>query len=313
MANNRLTTEQWLQRLPEEKKIKYDYSKTVYTLASDKVVINCRTCGHEFMQRPESHENRSGCPICAKESTKNLLRLGRDEFIAKAKTIVKEDYDYSLVEYKNTYTKVSILCKESDHGVFQITPRNFLQGGRCQKCMKIQGDNKRRKTQEEFLEQLSKCEALGITYEYIEYKNDKTKVVFNCAEHGKFSALPQNFLHGTRCPDCSVSGYKTGKPGHLYILSDGVTTKVGITNLTPSVRARSVAISGGPTMDVITDMYFNDGSIPLKIENAALKYLRRIYKQPSEKFGGSTECFFNVDIQDLLRFITPIATTLESE
>jgi len=42
-------------------------------------------------------------------------RLTIEQFLEKAKSIHGEEYDYSLVEYKNNSTKVKIICIK--HGV----------------------------------------------------------------------------------------------------------------------------------------------------------------------------------------------------
>ena len=41
-------------------------------------------------------------------------------------------YDYSKVEYINTYTKVKIICKT--HGIFEQTPQSHLNGFHCRAC-----------------------------------------------------------------------------------------------------------------------------------------------------------------------------------
>ena len=60
-------------------------------------------------------------------------KLTTQEFIEKARQIHGDTYDYSLVEYKDAHTPISIICKE--HGIFTIRPAshtNQKQG--CPKC-----------------------------------------------------------------------------------------------------------------------------------------------------------------------------------
>ena len=54
------------------------------------------------------------------------------EFIEKAKKIHGDKYDYSKVEYKNTRTKVRIICPV--HGEFWQTPSSHLSGRGCPNC-----------------------------------------------------------------------------------------------------------------------------------------------------------------------------------
>ena len=52
--------------------------------------------------------------------TKFIYKYMIDQFISKSNIIHNGKYDYSLVEYINTNTKVSIICP--NHGVFNQTP-----------------------------------------------------------------------------------------------------------------------------------------------------------------------------------------------
>lgn len=121
------TTKDFIEKAKQVHGDKYDYSKTEYVNWKTKVCIICPKHG-EFWQNPLSHINGNSCPICSKEQ-KNL---STDEFINKAKKIHGDKYDYSKVEYVDTYTEVEILCKK--HGSFLQKPFNHLQGCGCQKC-----------------------------------------------------------------------------------------------------------------------------------------------------------------------------------
>ncbi|MBO6243944.1 MAG: hypothetical protein J6O41_05200, partial [Clostridia bacterium] len=60
-----------------------------------------------------------------------MRRLTQEEFIAKAREIHGDKYDYSKVEYVNNSTKVCIVCHEKDeygeeHGEFWQTPNNHF-------------------------------------------------------------------------------------------------------------------------------------------------------------------------------------------
>ena len=53
-------------------------------------------------------------------------------FIQKAIKKHGSKYDYSLAKYKNSKTKVKIICPE--HGIFKQTLNNHLSGHGCPKC-----------------------------------------------------------------------------------------------------------------------------------------------------------------------------------
>lgn len=65
-----------------------------------------------------------------------------EDFIEKAKQINGDKYDYSKVEYKNTNTKVCIICPE--HGEFQQTPKQHLTGQGCPFCGRIKAAKTRK-------------------------------------------------------------------------------------------------------------------------------------------------------------------------
>lgn len=61
-----------------------------------------------------------------------MRKLTTKEFIAKAKAVHGDKYDYSKVVYANNYTKVCIICHE--HGEFMQRPNDHFNGHGCPKC-----------------------------------------------------------------------------------------------------------------------------------------------------------------------------------
>lgn len=118
-------------------KNKYDYSKVDYIDENTPVTIICPIHG-EFTQKPVHHLKKNGCQKCGYDSVKKKLSLGKEKFIEKAKAKFGDLYDYSLVDYINTDTPVTIICQK--HGEFRIRPylhTRVLKGkntGYCQKC-----------------------------------------------------------------------------------------------------------------------------------------------------------------------------------
>lgn len=55
-------------------------------------------------------------------------------FKVKSDKIHKNKYDYSLVDYTTTETKIKIICHE--HGIFEQIPVSHLQGKGCKSCIK---------------------------------------------------------------------------------------------------------------------------------------------------------------------------------
>ncbi len=115
---------------------KYDYSLVEYVSVCDKVKIMCLKHGI-FEQTPNKHIGivATGCPKCGVESRSIPTTKTLERFIQEAVIEHGDSYDYSLVKYKNTHTKVKIVCKI--HGVFEQDPSSHLSGNGCFLCSKI--------------------------------------------------------------------------------------------------------------------------------------------------------------------------------
>ena len=61
-----------------------------------------------------------------------MKKKTREQFIAEAKSVHGDKYDYSLVDYVGTDSKVRIICPV--HGVFEQTLYNHMKGHGCPEC-----------------------------------------------------------------------------------------------------------------------------------------------------------------------------------
>ena len=126
---------------------KYDYSKVEYKGAKGRVCIICPKHG-EFMQTSNDHLNGNGCQKCACEHVWDSRgRITTENFVSKAKEVHGDKYDYSKTEYKNTRTKVEIICHKKykngiEHGSFFQKPNSHLSGNGCPHCRNSQLENK---------------------------------------------------------------------------------------------------------------------------------------------------------------------------
>lgn len=98
-----------------------------------------------------------------KQNLEDLFNLNEKKFfIEKSKEKYDDLYDYTIVNYMNKTDDIKIICK--DHGVFNITPLEHLEGYGCHKCNKCHKCNSIKKIYE------NKCDicgpiALNIMYE----------------------------------------------------------------------------------------------------------------------------------------------------
>jgi len=129
--SRRKTTSKFIQDAIAIHGDRYDYSLSIYIAAHTKVKIICTTHGI-FEQTPCSHTSSGkGCIKCAIKNNSDKIRGTTLKFIQKSLIKHGDKYNYSLVDYHNTHTKVNIICPE--HGIFQQEPSAHLNHG-CNKC-----------------------------------------------------------------------------------------------------------------------------------------------------------------------------------
>ncbi len=133
----RLTTDKFISRARRVHGNKYDYALVEYSGSYIPVKIICREHG-EFEQKPNNHLDGAGCKTCGRLAGANARRSNTEQFIAKAKRVHGDKYDYSLVSYQRHELPVKIVCPA--HGEFEQMPRGHLSGSGCRKC----ADDRRR-------------------------------------------------------------------------------------------------------------------------------------------------------------------------
>jgi len=189
-----LTQNEVIKRFKKIHNNKYDYSKTIYTKASEKVKIICYEHG-DFYQVAERHWKGRGCPKCAGNK-----KLTTEEIIEKFNTIHKYKYDYSKVKYINRNTKVEIICPV--HGSFFQTPGNHLSRQNCPKCSKPEKVKKNKYTNQTIIEKFNSVHN-KYNYSKVDYTNLATPVEIICPIHGSFFQRPDVHQRGFGCPECS--------------------------------------------------------------------------------------------------------------
>ena len=129
----------------------------------------------------------------------------KEEFIAKAKLVHGDKYDYSKVEYVGALTKVCIICPK--HGEFCQEANSHLRGQGCPKCKY----EKQTCTTDEFIAKAKKIHGDKYDYSKVEYVNDRTKVCIICPKHGEFWQTPNHHLSGCGCPKCGIENHCKNK------------------------------------------------------------------------------------------------------
>lgn len=167
---------------------KYDYCKVEYVNNNTKVCIICPIHG-EFWQTPNHHLSGQGCPKCSGNVKKTT-----EQFIAKAKEIYGDRYNYSKVKYINAKTKVCIICPT--HGEFYIRPDNFINLKKsCPRCSQEKRDGKQLyKNGQEFIKQCKEKYGDKFLWDKIVYNGKRKKMKFYIDNEKYIEMFPDNFL-----------------------------------------------------------------------------------------------------------------------
>jgi hypothetical protein len=129
--NGRLSQSEFISHSNKVHNWKYDYSLVEYVLNNVSVKIICPDHGL-FEQKPNHHLNGRGCSKCGDIIKGNSKRTSLEKFLDECYKVHNDFYDYSLVEYVNTNSKVKIICPI--HGLFEQTPHSHLSGKGCRRC-----------------------------------------------------------------------------------------------------------------------------------------------------------------------------------
>jgi len=305
------TTEQFIESAKAIHGDAYDYSKVVYVSSAKKVEVVCKVGGHgSFWVQPQSHKTcKTGCPQCARIRTIAGKALTQEKFIERSMEKHGNRYDYSQSVYSGSNKNVTIIC--NDHGPFEQTAHSHMTGHGCTQCAIDENTKRQSCSTESFVTKAKTVHGDKYDYNSVEYVSSQAKVKILCNIHKTFFWQdPSNHIQGAGCPHCGKSGFNRNKPASLYILRCDNITKVGITNVAVTKRLKQLSGSSKHAYTIFHSQYFELGENALNLETKTLQYLKGLYKQPEDKFQGSTECFFDVNIEELMQFVSPQAVTI---
>lgn len=131
----RLNIQEYVDKATKQHGNKYDYSQVCYKGNNKKIKIICSVHG-PYLQSPYAHLAGKGCPLCGRWSL-----LNTNIFKERSEKAHGKKFDYSLVGYKNSRTKVKIKCLKHNH-IFEQTPQNHMKGQGCPICLESQGEKR---------------------------------------------------------------------------------------------------------------------------------------------------------------------------
>lgn len=128
-----------------------------------------------------------------------------ESFLAKAKSIHGEQYDYSKVDL--VQKKIEIVCPE--HGsFFQTIAVHLYDKCGCKPCGNKKKSVARRKNSEVFIEQAKAIHGDKYDYSKVDYKTSHDKVKIICPKHGEFEILPYAHTNESQKQGCYKCGIK---------------------------------------------------------------------------------------------------------
>lgn len=195
-------TDSFVAKLKDKFGDKLDYSKVIYNGGKHPVLVKCKIHG-EFSCKARSllYNARHGCPICAKENMSTALTKTEPNYIDVLRTRYGDKFDYSKVVYKNTRTKVTIICKE--HGEFDFIPNKLPRLiHACPMCAHIEQGKKSKLGTAEFIKRASKRHGGFYSYEKSVYDDSSSPITITCPVHGDFEQVPTQHINGSGCAKC---------------------------------------------------------------------------------------------------------------
>lgn len=204
MAGQKMTQEEYVRRAKERHGIAYSYAKTVYTHSHNKVVITCPKHG-DWEVTAAQHIRRNGsngCPSCAGRTFKTTHSRGpatmtTAAWVAQAKAVHGDLYDYSTVHYQHSLKVVNVTCRL--HGPFAVTPGNHVRrksgcpicAGRLKESIRI------------FTIRAKTVHGTKYDYKFVTpFKTSDDIVTITCPTHGNFDQRIQVHLDGAGCQKC---------------------------------------------------------------------------------------------------------------
>lgn len=180
----------------------YEYQRAV-----KHVILLCPVHGKiSVAPSPFINARKNGCKKCGDDYTHELQRKeGRKLFVERVARTSGIRIKNSDFDYENASTRIDMICEQ--HGGYKTTADSFnqtLKNGNngCPDCGNAKQANvQKRQAEQELIDLVETIEGVTLHPDFV-YEEARKPVAFNCHKHSKFSATPDNFKRGTRCPDC---------------------------------------------------------------------------------------------------------------
>lgn len=155
--------------------------------------------------------------LVKRKEWRNIMgrKLTTEKFIAKAKSIHGDKYNYSTSIYLNNHTKISIKCPT--HGIFLQKPNDHFRNHGCPRCT-----NRLPLSKKHFIDRSTKIHGNIYDYSNVIYINNYIPVRIRCNIHGEFLQPPKKHLLGQGCQKCGyqkLSSNSTNNTAYFITIS----------------------------------------------------------------------------------------------
>ncbi len=192
-GSKKLTSDVFIKRANLVHCNRYNYDNVDYRNIDTAVDIICPKHGI-FSQSPYTHLQGHGCKLCGNNN------LTRDEFIQLSSVKYNNKYDYSMVNYINKKTHVTIICPK--HGPFRQTPIKHLRPS-TKGCLKCSIESNTNDTAY-FIRKSNTIHNYKYDYSLADYTKTQEDITIICPKHGRFIQKAFTHLSGHGCPNCNV-------------------------------------------------------------------------------------------------------------
>lgn len=200
-----LTTEQFVIRSNASHDYFYDYSKSVCSRGSDKVIIGCPVHG-EFTQNALAHASGVGCKACSTDR----VRVTLEEFKERSTKKHNGKYSYDKSVLENVSEKITITCPT--HGDFRQIASAHMSGRICSKCRYAMLSY----SEEEYKAMVTKVHGDNYGLDNLGYVTLDHPVHVECQKHGRVKIKKAHYLlRGSGCSKCSGSNPEKLIGGYL--------------------------------------------------------------------------------------------------
>ena len=275
----------------------YNYADVNYINNHTNVKIWCNNHNGFFFQQPNNHLQGKGCKQCSDADKGKQKAYSTSTFIQAATKISDNLHRYSYVgiDYKDSITKVKIVCKE--HGSFYQTPASHLQGRGCPTCGFKRTREALTSNTDDFISKSEKKHNCFYKYNSTKYVGDNTKVKITCPLHGDFLQLPRHHVAGHGCKSCASINNRLylKTPATLYYIkiihNNKFYYKIGVTSQTV-VKRFCTEPKGKIKISEVQTWKFDIGSDAYRWEECILTvYDEFKTKDRPLKRGGNSEVF----------------------